>query len=137
MDEPNQQDLFTIEGDKLDAIFSRQKTLSDLFQFVNRTMQEMTYTERVRTFTLALVVETIEILNTYAWKPWRVFTEVHDVKKPLPSQERLEEMADALHFLIQLCIMSGYTASDLYMEYMRKADVNEDRAEHEMRKAGG
>lgn len=38
-----------------------------------------------------------------------------------------EEVADALHFFVEACILAGITASDLFSLYMRKSEVNKFR----------
>jgi NTP pyrophosphatase (non-canonical NTP hydrolase) len=42
-------------------------------------------------------------------------------------QEFHEEIADALHFFIELCILAGLDAEPLFIEYFRKSLVNFNR----------
>jgi len=62
-----------------------------------------------------------EAMNTLKNKPWKQ-SEVHT-----DEVHFYEELADALHFFLELCITAGMTAEDLARVYHRKHAVNEFR----------
>lgn len=56
------------------------------------------------------------------WKQHRA-TEV----KELDRSEFVEEMCDALHYFIEVCVFAGVSPSELHDAYMKKGQVNKDR----------
>jgi len=67
------------------------------------------------------IIEISEALDCLKNKPWKQSMVEVDV------DHYREEIADALHFFIEGCILSGITASDLFSLYMRKSEVNKFR----------
>lgn len=61
------------------------------------------------------IVEATECLKNKPWKQTHVLTDKEHMK---------EEIADALHFFIELCLLLGITAEDLFSYYMKKNGVN-------------
>lgn len=63
--------------------------------------------------------ESIQTLKNWkAWKQTEVPSDVNHFK---------EEMADALHFYIESCILSGITSEELHELYFKKHGVNKFR----------
>ena len=46
---------------------------------------------------------------------------------------RLDEMADILHFFVQLALDQGFDADELYAAYLRKNAVNRERQRSDAR----
>ena len=61
------------------------------------------------------IVEATECLKNKPWKQTHMHTDVEHMK---------EEIADALHFFIELCLLCGMSAEDLYSYYLKKNGVN-------------
>ena len=61
------------------------------------------------------MAEALDCLKNKAWKQTMVEVDVDHFR---------EEVADALHFFVEGCILAGITASDLFSLYMRKSEVN-------------
>ena len=61
------------------------------------------------------IAEALDCLKNKAWKQTMIEVDVDHFR---------EEVADALHFFVEGCILSGITASDLFSLYMRKSEVN-------------
>ena len=61
------------------------------------------------------IAEALDCLKNKAWKQTMIEVDVDHYR---------EEVADALHFFVEGCILSGITASDLFSLYMRKSEVN-------------
>lgn len=76
---------------------------------------------RIKDMSQRMVEELMEAMNTLKNKPWK-----QDFK-PTNVDHFYEEIADTLHFFVELCIISGMDASDLFSFYMRKSDVNKFR----------
>jgi hypothetical protein len=68
--------------------------------------------------TIVEICEALDCLKNKAWKQTMVAVDVDHFR---------EEVADALHFFVEACILSGITASDLFSLYMRKSEVNRFR----------
>jgi NTP pyrophosphatase (non-canonical NTP hydrolase) len=64
-----------------------------------------------------------EAANCLKNKPWKNTFAATDV------EHFHEEIADALHFFIELCIFSGITAEELFLRYFKKHIVNSFRQE--------
>lgn len=76
---------------------------------------------RIKDLAFRMIEELTEATNTLKNKPW---------KQSEVATDRVhfyEELADALHFYIELCITAGMTAEDLAKIYHRKHAVNKFR----------
>lgn len=56
------------------------------------------------------------------WKKHRA-TEVKEIDR----SEFLEEMCDALHYFIEVCVLAGVSSSELFEAYMAKGKTNKRR----------
>ena len=70
---------------------------------------------------LGIIEETLEYLNSIGRKPWR--------PTPLPPDKQLEELADILHFYLELILRSPFDWNDIVIEYARKHAINLKRYE--------
>lgn len=52
-----------------------------------------------------------------------------DNPRPVDQDEFREEVADALHFFVEFCILAGIDAESLFALYFRKAETNFNRIE--------
>ena len=52
-------------------------------------------------------------------------------------EARLAEMADILHFFLQLALDQSFTAEDIYAAYMRKNAENRERQQSDPRYRSG
>lgn len=77
----------------------------------------------IRTMVLATTDELHEALREVPWKPWSKTTEI-----TYADNERFkEELVDAWHFFMNLMLVSGMTAEELFTAYLRKNGINHDR----------
>ncbi len=115
--------------DKLDAIFALQ---ADLAAFYRTVRPDGFYTQepitRCTTWTRAIIHECCELDNELNWKPWKNPTDLTGNR-----DTRLSEMADILHFLVQLALDQGFSADDLYRAYLAKNEENRNRQMHDPR----
>ena len=110
-------------SDMLADIFSRQTELADLYRLVRPDgFYSWAPIRRCTTWTRAIVHECCELDNELSWKPWKNPVDLSDNR-----DARLDETADILHFLVQLALDQGFTASELYQAYLRKNAVNRER----------
>jgi hypothetical protein len=123
-------------GDMLEGIFLKQAGLmeqyhdieknrgfivteqSDFGDIDNRFVQY-----RIKDLNSRSIEELMEAMNVLKNKPWKQSEVTTD------KVHFYEELGDALHFYIELCITAGMTASDLARIYHRKAAVNDFRQE--------
>lgn len=76
--------------------------------------------EYVRTMTLACIDELLESLRELPWKPWKKSNIIN-------AENAKDELVDALHFFINLCLASGMDEHELMKRFMKKAALNEQR----------
>lgn len=70
-----------------------------------------------RTQSLALIFEIGEAGNEIGWKPWATSRHIH-------HKRYRKELIDAFHFLINLMLLDGMTAEDIYEGYLEKQSIN-------------
>ncbi|MDE2098833.1 MAG: hypothetical protein KGL39_16390 [Patescibacteria group bacterium] len=76
---------------------------------------------RLKDFAWRVTEELGEAMNCLKNKPWKQSQMLTDI------DHYLEEIADAFHFFVELCILSGIDAEKLYDLYFRKSEVNHFR----------
>ena len=115
--------------DKLDDIFARQ---ADLSAFYEAMRSDGFYSQepitRCTTWTRAIVHECCELDNELNWKPWKNAADLASNR-----EARLLEMADILHFLVQLAMDQGFSADELYHAYVTKNEENRSRQTNDPR----
>ena len=72
----------------------------------------------------AVVGELGEILtNDSRWKPWK------NQHKEFDRILQLEEVVDLLHFIINIFLMCGFDADEIYVKFLEKNQINHERQE--------
>lgn len=111
------------EPDMLRDIFRRQADLARYYAKVRPGgFYDWPPLERCSTWTRAIIHECCELDNELGWKPWK--------NAPQPDENsaaRLMEMADILHFVVQLALDQGFSAEELHLAYVRKNAENRQR----------
>jgi len=79
---------------------------------------EAILTEAMKIYIVALQVELVEVLNELNWKPWK------RTRKDVDMAKLKDELADCLHFLLELFIIAGVSANQAYELYWDKMQVN-------------
>lgn len=121
-------------GDMLQMIFGKQTELCHKYEDIQAQTVPDTVPEKIpvpidshlgqhqikcRIFwAINELCEAADCLKNKPWKLTMMETDVTHYK---------EELADALHFFVEACILSGMGAEELFSFYMRKAKVNEFR----------
>ena len=119
--------------DKLEDIFAHQADLSEFYRTMRPdgfySQEPMT---RCTTWTRAIIHECCELDNELNWKPWK-----NPADLTTTQQARLAEMADILHFVVQLALDQGFSADDLYRAYLAKNQENRRRQTSDPRYKAG
>lgn len=122
-----------VTGDKLDAIFSRQRELMEKYHHIEKengllqtddcpvNLDDAKGQARLKDFAWRVTEEIGEAMNCLKNKPWKQTQMETDIV------HYKEEMADAFHFFIELCILSGFDSESLTDMYLKKSQVNKFR----------
>lgn len=114
--------------DKLDTIFTMQKSLNDEITTL-RHLENVTPDQWQQKLTLAMLSEMAEALEGTDFKWWKN-------KKPKDPDYLKEEIVDMLHFLVSMALRAGMDAEELYARYLAKNKENFDRQHGKSKKPG-
>jgi NTP pyrophosphatase (non-canonical NTP hydrolase) len=128
------KDVELPEGDLLATIFEGQKELIAKYHDIEQKRGALVVEPenfgridhrfvqwRIKDLAYRTIEELTEATNTLKNKPWK------QSEVPTDATHFYEELADALHFFIELCITAGLDAEDLALMYHRKHAVNQFR----------
>jgi hypothetical protein len=116
-------------ADMLADVFARQADLASFYQAMRPYgFYSWPPLDRCTTWTRAIVHECCELDNELNWKPWKNSRDLATNR-----EERLFEMADILHFFVQLALDQGFSARDIYSTYIAKNDENRRRQQSDPR----
>lgn len=119
--------------DRLKLIFDRQRKLMEKYHDIelkNKCLQtgdvpvDIQTTlgqQRLKDFAWRLTEEIGEAMSCLKNKPWKQTHMETDV------EHYKEEIIDAFHFFVELCILSGIDENDLFKIYLFKNEVNRFR----------
>ena len=114
--------------DKLDEIFVMQAEL-DSYIRTKREVAPFTKEEWIQKKCLALLDETVELLNEVNYKWWKN-------PKPADAEAVGEELVDMLHFWVSMCIDAGLSPQKIHEIYVRKNNENRARQDGKSAKPG-
>lgn len=130
------EDVEIPEGDLLEAIFNKQLELMKEYEhiesergFITIPPEQFGHLDhrfvqyRIKDVNARAVEELYEAMNCLKNKPWK------QSEVPTDATHFYEELADAVHFLVEMFITSGLTARDLAAMYHKKHAVNKFRQE--------
>lgn len=116
-------------SDMLADVFVRQAELAAYYQAVRPDgFYSWPPQERCTTWTRAIVHECCELDNELNWKPWKNPRDL-----AANRDARLVEMADILHFFVQLALDQGFSAEEVYAAYIAKNQENRRRQQFDPR----
>lgn len=123
----------TFPNDRLGLIFTRQLELMEKYHPIEKA-NGLLVTEdvpidlhshkgqhRLKDFAWRITEELGEAMSCLKNKPWKATPMDTDI------DHYKEEIADAFHFFVELCILSGIGAHELFQLYLRKSEVNKFR----------
>lgn len=113
--------------DKLDMIFTLQKSLND--DIIERRNLQFTQKEWLQKTILATISELAEVLDEAQFKWWKN-------EKPIDDAKLKEELVDVLHFFVSLCLHAEMDAEELFRLYREKNQENFDRQYGRSQKKG-
>lgn len=124
-------DADSIATDMLADVFARQADLSNYYRTVRPDgFYSWSPQDRCTTWTRAIVHECCELDNELNWKPWKNARDLSANR-----EDRLFEMADILHFFVQLALDQGFSADEMYGAYVAKNEENRQRQRSDPRYA--
>lgn len=121
-------------GDKLENIFGRQLELELKYDHIEQAngfnnmglkvdLDSPAAQWYIKDAAYRVIEELSEATNCLKNKPWKT-THV-----PTDQPHFYEELADAFHFFVRLCLIVGLDADSLYKFYFKKSEVNKFRQE--------
>jgi len=122
------------EGDLLEGIFAGQYELIEKYHDIEQSrgalvIEPENFGEidhrfvqwRIKDLAFRTIEELTEATNTLKQKPWK------QSEVPTDQEHFYEELADALHFFVELLITAGMDAKGIALMYHRKHAVNKFR----------
>lgn len=127
-------------SDKLDRIFELQRVLMRRLdvpqaeQPGDRTPETLRHWHKE--LGTAIMIEAAELFDWAPWKHWSTRSGNKQVEQdqlygPEHLHEIKMEIVDVLHFTLELAIVLGMTASDVYELYLEKNKINHERKKDE------
>lgn len=113
------------EKDRLQEMFDIQKKFNERLK-EDKTC-EVNEIDRIKELALGLLSEIDEVIRESNWKNHRKGI----VVKSAHSDKMLEEITDCLKYVISLYTDLGFTADDIYREFIYKSDFVESRYDYE------
>lgn len=132
---PERFDGHKLITDMLEEIFKRQRELETKYDEIERAngftihrgmgvdLDDPTSQWYIKDAAYRMIEELSEATNCLKNKPWKTTHVLTDVT------HFYEELSDAFHFFIRLCLIVGLDAEDLYRLYFKKSEVNRFRQE--------
>ena len=120
--------------DMLTAIFNRQRELMETYgpieiangarvpsPLLHGKLDLRLIQYRIKDLMQRTIEEMMEAANCLKNKPWKQDAQPTDV------DHFQEEIADAFHFFVEMCITAGLEPQDLFKLYFQKSEVNKFR----------
>lgn len=117
--------------DRLEILFDCQKKLQSLLYKEGIELSIEEKTDSVKDTILSLENELHEILQLFPWKTWKNYSDGEFVN----IKKLREEIADALHFFINLCLTCGIDSHELFDSFLHKNLKNIKRIENGINKS--
>ncbi len=112
---------FDEQVDRLSLLMVKQLDLMKAVGSDPTRWDVMRRTKETCIISLALMVETVEMLQELNWKPWK------KTQHPVKMEKVKEELVDCLHFLLELMIIWGMTPKEVFGAYQIKHGINKER----------
>lgn len=105
----------------LDFMLSLQRKIEESWGRLVDPSDEEAVSAYIRDVVLCATDELHEVLGEVNWKPWKNNRGIKDMAN------YREEMADVLHFILDLYLAAGLTGKDIVLDYMAKHYENMNR----------
>lgn len=103
------------DGDMLELIFEKQKSLAEKYHHIEESQGVGYGLLQNQVFDINNI-RSQELLKNFAWRVTEEITEATDCNPKNELDHMLEELADALHFLVELCLLVNITPDNLVEE---------------------
>lgn len=110
-------------SDGFDFLLGLQRKVESLWNREVDPNDPDAVSQYIRDVILCATDELHEVLAEVHWKPWKDSRGIKDVGK------YREEMADVLHFILDLYLAAGLTGRDIVLDYMTKHYENLNRVQ--------
>lgn len=125
-------ELVKVEGDMLKAMFARQHELELKYKEIESKnlgipmplraeIDNPLHQYLIKDLMWRIVEELGEAANCLKNKPWK------NTHMPTDEEHFMEEIADSMHFFIQLLLFLGLDAEEACLLYFKKSEVNKFR----------
>lgn len=102
----------------IDELFTLQTSLEQAWRRLPDPDDNAAVSSYIRQTVLCATDELHELLHEVHWKPWKEGHGIRDV------EAYREELADVLHFILDLYLAAGLTGDDLVNDYVSKHKEN-------------
>lgn len=106
------------DSSPIDKLLSMQKALEQAWGRLPDLTDAEAVSEYIRQTVLCTTDELHELLHEVHWKPWKEGHGIRDV------EAYREELADVVHFVLDLYLAAGLTGDDLVNDYFSKHHEN-------------
>jgi len=100
------------EGDMLELIFKRQEELKEKYHHIEEKQGVGYGLLKGQKFDINTTLSQ-ELIKNFAWRVVEEITEAFDCNLVTEKHHLYEELADALHFLVELALITGITPDDI------------------------
>lgn len=116
--------------DKLDLIFKHQKELQEKLGTLDKIKQSESMKQQyINQMILALHEEAVEIMRETAYKNPEYVPFGWKKNQKFDKEKFKEEIIDIIHFVMNLCIVSGMEPQEIFDRYLNKNKENHKRQE--------
>lgn len=115
--------------DLLEEIFHHQEQLQEKLGVIPHNMAEKELQQFTNIMTQALMVELCEFLQCTPWKNPDLVPFGWKKTQTMKYRDAVEELADCLHFFVNICLAMGVSPQSLYNAYVKKNEENHVRKE--------
>lgn len=126
----NVQSGVSSDSSPIDTLLSMQKALEQAWGRLPDPDDNAAVSSYIRQVVLCATDELHELLHEVHWKPWKASCGIRDV------EAYREELADVLHFILDLYLAAGLTGEDLVSDYVSKYQENMRRVTDSAYKEG-
>ena len=105
----------------MDYMLSLQRDVEGIWGRLVDPADPAAVSKYIREVVLCATDELHEVLAEVHWKPWKSSHGIKDMSK------YREEMADVLHFILDLYLAAGLTGQDIVLDYVAKHYENLER----------
>ena len=115
------EELIFQAGLGMDFLLEKQETIEKGWDRLVNPSDPEAVSAYIRDVVLCATDELHEVLGEVNWKPWKNNRGIKNM------ENYREEMADVLHFILDLYLAAGLTGRDIVLDYLSKHYENLDR----------